>query len=73
MCKVYEFPVAKKLPQELEERLEKLAKELVELIDDSIEYFLDEDASDEELAELGEALMGVYSEAIANAVEELEF
>lgn len=71
MCKVYEFPVAKKLPQELEERLEKLAKDLVELIDDSMEYFSDEDTSDEELAEIAEALMGVYSKAIANAIEEL--
>lgn len=71
MCKVYEFPVAKKLPQELEERLEELAKELVELINDSMEYFSDEDTTDEELAEIAGALMEIYSEAIANAVEEL--
>lgn len=71
MCKVYEFPVKKELPKELEERLQKVAKEYVEIVNEALSYFEDDNATEEEAAKFMESVLQVYMGAIMNAVDEV--
>ena len=71
MCKVYEFPVPKQLPEELVERFNKLANDCVELIDETINQLLGPEPTEEEYGEVMGLLMTVYTEAISKAVEKL--
>ena len=71
MCKVYEFPTPKQLPEELVERFNELANECVELIDESITSLVGPEPTEEEYGEVMGVLMTVYTEAISNAIEKL--
>ena len=71
MCKVYEFPVPKQLPEELVERFNELANECIELIDESISSLLGPEPTEDEYAEVMGVLMTVYTEAISKAIEKL--
>ena len=71
MCKVYDFPVPKQLPEGLVERFNKLANECVELIDESMKQLLGPEATEEEYVEVMGILMTVYTDAISKAIEEL--
>ena len=71
MCKIYEFPAAKKLPEELEERLKESAKDYVILLNDILRYFDGEDFDEEGLLEVMETTLTTYLETIAKAIDEL--
>ena len=71
MCKVYEFPTPKQLPEELVERFNKLANDCVELIDETISQLVGPEPTEEEYAEVMGLLVNVYTEAISNAIEKL--
>lgn len=71
MCKVYEFPVKKHLPEELEEGINELAKEHIHLMKKALDMFKEGDPTDEEVNEFMEELILIYSQAIINAVDEI--
>lgn len=72
MCTIYEFPVGK-LPKEMEERLLNHAEEYVELLYDFLSWFDDDCYDEEELQEIMEMVMKVYTEGIGKAIDKLEF
>ena len=71
MCEVYEFPIKKVVPEELEESLNELAKEYVLLMKKALEMFEKGDPTDEEVNEFMEEVLYIYSQAIINAVDEV--
>lgn len=71
MCKIYEFPKAMKLPEELEKKLQRSAKDYVEILNEIVQYFEDEYSTDDDLLEIMETMLTVYVEAIEKAIVEL--
>lgn len=72
MCKVYEFPVKKTIPKEVEEIVQDAAKNYVKVINETLEYLVDDDTTEEEYDELTTMLLDIYVKAIIEAVEEYE-
>ena len=74
MVKVYEFPTKKvyKLPEEIEKRLYKAAKDYVEVLHDILPSLDNEVMSQPEYSELVELVATTYAEGIIVAVNELE-
>lgn len=72
MCKVYNFPVKKDIPEEIREILQEAAKDYVATINKSLELLVDEDTTEEEYNELSGMLLEAYLHAIIKAVEEYE-
>ena len=72
MCTIYEFP-NRKLPKEMEERLLKHAEEYVDLLNEFLSWFDDDETYDEEeLSKTMEMIMAVYTEGICKAIDKLE-
>ena len=71
MCRIYEFPTKKELPHELAERLDKLAKNYVQLMNEFMQYFEDNYTTNEEIEELMEMIILSYAESITKAVDDL--
>ena len=74
MAKVYEFPTKKNLtlPDEIEKRLYKAAKDYVEVLHDILPSLDNEVMSQPEYSELVELVATTYAEGIIVAVNELE-
>ena len=72
MCTVYEFPKQLKLPREMEENLQTMAKEYVDLLDDSMGYFVDEDTTEEDYQKITDLILTAYLQGIAKAIDELD-
>lgn len=71
MCEVYEFPVKKQLPEELKEGLQKLAKDYVQLMDETLKTFEADNPTEEELNDFMEEIILIYTDTIMNAVDEI--
>ena len=71
MCTVYEFPKQFKMPKEMEERLQNMADEYVELIQDSFDYFANDDTTDEEYEKITEMIMNTLIVSLANSIEKI--
>ena len=69
MCKVYEFPVKKELPEEIKEMLVKSANDYIESINKIVEYISNTCESPEEFDEFMEMTMEVYTDAMMKAVD----
>lgn len=72
MCTVYEFPVKKKFPKELEERLNKVSEEYVSIMAEALEILYDGNPTQEDYDEYMELMLNSYLEAFVKAVENLE-
>lgn len=71
MCKVYEFPVKKQLPEEVEKGLQKLAKDYIQLMDKALKMFDEDDLTEEDFNDFMEQVILIYAEATANAIDEV--
>lgn len=72
MAKVVMFPIKKKLPKEVEDRLHEIAKEYVETLSATMVLFGIEDAGDPNCEEIFELIGLTFAEGIVKAVDELE-
>ena len=72
MCKVYEFPVKKEIPEEVKEVLQESATEYVKTINKIVGMLVDEDTTEEEYFEMSGKVLEAYLEAIIKAVAEYE-
>lgn len=72
MCTVYEFPTKKKLPKELEERLNKVSEEYVQIMAEALEILYDGNPTMENYDEFMELMITGYLEAFERAVDKLE-
>lgn len=72
MCKVYEFPVKKEIPEEVKEVLQESATEYVKTINEVLAMIVDDDTTEEEYFELSGKVLEAYLEAIIKAVVEYE-
>ena len=72
MCKIYEFPKTVTLPEELEKKLQRSAKDYVNILNEIMQYFEDECSTDEEMWKVMETMMNVYLETLNEAIEKLE-
>lgn len=71
MCKVYEFPKQLNMPKEMEERLQKMADDYVELITGSLDYFVDEDTTEEEYEKITGMILETIVSCLVNAIEKI--
>lgn len=71
MCKVYEFPMKKELPKDLEERLNKAVREFVKIMSESLDTLYGDDPTEEEYADFMDLLVMTYMELLEKAVDEL--
>ena len=72
MCKVYEFPTKKELPEEVKIKVQGSAKEYVKTINESLEILVTDEITEEEYLELSKMVLEAYLEAIIQAVVEYE-
>ena len=72
MCTVYNFPKQFKMPKEMEERLQGMAKDYVDLLNESMEYFMYEEITDEEYEKITGLILGTFLEGIGKAIEQLD-
>lgn len=72
MCKVYAFPVKKKLPEELEERLDKVTKEYVDVMTDILEALCEDNPTEKDYENFMELMMTAYAKCIEKAIDEME-
>lgn len=72
MCKVYEFPVKKEIPEEVLAKINVAAREYVKFINESVEAVTDPDMSFDEFQEMAGLVLEAYIDAILNAVVEYE-
>lgn len=72
MCKVYEFPVKKVIPEEVVKTLQDSANEYVRTLNECMDSLVTEDTTKEEYDELSGLVLQSYLEAIIKAVEEYE-
>lgn len=72
MCKVYEFPTKNTISKYLEKRLDKIAREFVSVIGESLDVLYDGDPTEQEYSEFMEVFNVKYTELLAKAIEELE-
>lgn len=72
MCKVYEFPVKKVIPEEVKEELQRSATEYVKTINDVLAKMVTDETTEEEYVEISGMILEAYLEAIVNAVVEYD-
>lgn len=71
MCKVYEFPMKKELPKDLEERLNKAVREFVSIMSESLDVLYGDNPTEEEYTNFMNLLVITYMELLEKAVDEL--
>lgn len=72
MCIVYEFPVKKDFPKELEGRLNEASKAYIEVMMETLVTLYGDDPSDEDYAEFLEIMLKAYLESLEKAIDELD-
>ena len=71
MCKVYEFPSKNDMPEYLEKRLDKIVREFVSIINESLDTLYDGDPSEQEYSKFMEHFNKKYTELLTKAIDEL--
>lgn len=71
MCKVYDFPTKNNIPEYLEKRLDKIVREFVNVIDESLDTLYDGDPTEQEYSEFMKVFNAKYTELLSKAVDEL--
>lgn len=71
MCKVYEFPMKNDFLKGLEDRLDKVVREFVTIVAESMDDLYGENPTEEETAEFMELVNMIYMEKLEKAVDEL--
>ena len=71
MCKVYEFPMKKEFPKDLEERLNKAVQEFVIIMNESLVALYGDDPTEEEYADFMDMMVITYMGLLEKAVDEL--
>lgn len=72
MCKIYAFPERIMLTPELVERSKKLARDYTDVLLDATDGLLGEDYTMEELEEVTNLILDVYTKELVRYVESLE-
>ena len=70
MCKVYEFPMKKELSDELKKRMDKITKEYVGLMNETLENLYGENVTEEDYEEFQEVIMVAFLESLEKAIDE---
>ena len=71
MCKVYEFPTKNEMPEYLENRLDKMVREFVSIISESLCVLYDDEPTEQEYSEFMESLNKKYAELLTKAIDDL--
>ena len=71
MCKVYEFPTKKEFPENLEERLDKVVRELVTIMNEGLDNLYGDEPTEEEYADFMDSMIIAYNELLEKAIHEL--
>lgn len=71
MCTVYEFPKTFKMPKEMAERLQSMADEYVEVLTDSLDYFVDDTTTEEEYEKITEMILIELTSSLCRAIEKV--
>ena len=71
MCTVYNFPKQFKIPKEMEERLQHAVDEYVGIITESLDYFVDEDTTEEEYEKITGMILETVTSCLVNAIEDI--
>ena len=71
MCKVYEFPMKKELSAELKNRMDKITKDYVDLMNETVENLYGENVTAEDYEEFQEVIMVAFLESLEKAIDEL--
>ena len=71
MCKVYEFPTKNNMPEYLEKRLDKIVREFVSIINESLDVLYDGDPTEQEYSEFMKIFNAKYAELLSKAIDEL--
>lgn len=72
MCIVYEFPMKKEFPKELEERLNEATKAYVEIMAETLDVLYDGEPTEEDYEEYMEIMLNAYLQALTKAIDELD-
>lgn len=72
MCKVYEFPVKKEIPKELEDRLNEVTKLYVNVMTEILDTLCDGEPTEEDYNEFMEMMIVAYVKSLEKALDELE-
>ena len=72
MCKVYAFPVKKEFPKELEERLDKVSREYIKIIEDLVDTLYDDEPTEEDYQECILMIAKAYAKSLEKAFEEMD-
>lgn len=72
MGTVLKFPQKMTLPEEIEKRLNEVAKVYVEVMMDAQKTMFDENSSKEEVAEASGLILESYLKSVQKAIEEFE-
>jgi hypothetical protein len=71
MCKVYEFLTKKEFPENLEERLDKVVRELVTIMNEGLDNLYGDEPTEEEYADFMDSMVIAYNELLEKAIHEL--
>ena len=71
MCKVYEFPTKKGFPETMEDRLDKVVRELVTIMNEGLDALYGDDPTEEEYADFMDSMVIAYNELLEKAINEL--
>ena len=71
MCKLYEFPTKKELPKDMEERLDKVVREFVLIMSESLDTLYGDNPTEEEYVNFMDLIVIAYMELLEKAVDEL--
>lgn len=72
MCKIYEFPMKKELPKEMEDRLNKVVREFVNVVSESLDTLYGDDPTEEEYTNFMDLITVAYMEMLEKAIDETD-
>jgi DNA-binding ferritin-like protein (Dps family) len=72
MCKVYEFPTKKELSDVLKKRMDKITKEYVNIMNETLENLYGENLSASDYEEFQEVILVAFLESLEKAIDELD-
>ena len=70
MCKVYEFPMKKELSAELKKRMDKVTKEYVIIMNETLKNLYGENVTAADYEEFQEIILVAFLESLEKAIEE---
>lgn len=72
MCKIVEFPMQKRIPKEIKDRIYGTAKEYIDVIYDALDYLDICVYDDKGIEDVNRMIAEIYTEALVTVIEEKE-